>query len=149
MQEGEDHLQITRPFGAKVDREISTAKKQPPGFGGHPPSSWQLQKHHSIDKLNLKPGYSEGFVSTLSGLPANPSSLAVKKGNQSFTSNAVVGMAKFVGQQFDSGAIIGQQNFALNEYGVLLLEVMETVAAKVTAQKGIQFPQNQIVVPQI
>ncbi|KHN02255.1 Pre-mRNA cleavage complex 2 protein Pcf11 [Glycine soja] len=101
--EGEDHLQITRPFGAKVDREISTAKKQPPGFGGHPPSSWQLQKHHSIDKLNLKPGYSEGFVSTLSGLPANPSSLAVKKGNQSFTSNAVVGMAKFVGQQFDSG----------------------------------------------
>ena len=105
MQEGEDHLhlQITRPIGTKVDREISTVKKQLPGLGGHPPSSRQLQQHHSIDKLNLKPDYSEGFVSTLSGLPTNASSLAVKKGNQSFTSNAVVGMAKFVGQQFDSG----------------------------------------------
>ncbi|KAG5043858.1 hypothetical protein JHK87_007773 [Glycine soja] len=103
--EGEDHLhlQITRPIGTKVDREISTVKKQLPGLGGHPPSSWQLQKHHSIDKLNLKPDYSEGFVSTLSGLPTNASSLAVKKGNQSFMSNAVVGMTKFVGQQFDSG----------------------------------------------
>ncbi|TKY62035.1 Polyadenylation and cleavage factor-like 4 [Spatholobus suberectus] len=101
--EGEDHLQIRHPFGEKVDREISTVKKQLPGFGGHPPSSWQLQKHHSVDKLNLKPAYSEGFVSTLSGLPANASSLAVKKGNQSFPPNAVVGMAKIVGQQFDSG----------------------------------------------
>nr|KYP70925.1 Pre-mRNA cleavage complex 2 protein Pcf11 [Cajanus cajan] len=61
--EGEDQIQITRPFGAKVDREIPTAKKQVPGFGGHPPSSWQLQRQHSVDKLNLKPGYSEGFVS--------------------------------------------------------------------------------------
>ncbi|KAK7378754.1 hypothetical protein VNO80_04201 [Phaseolus coccineus] len=99
--EGEDHLHILRPYGAKVDREISTVKKQLPGFGGHPPSSWQLQKHHSIDKLNLKPGYSDGFVSTISGLPANANSLPVKKGNQSFTSKALVGMAKIVGQQFD------------------------------------------------
>ncbi|RDX65013.1 Polyadenylation and cleavage factor-like 4, partial [Mucuna pruriens] len=99
--EGEDHLQITRPFGTKVDREISTVKKQLPGFGGHPPS-WQLPKDHSIDKLNLKPGYSEGFVSTLSGLPANASPLAVKKGTQSFIPNAVVGMDKIVGQ-FNSG----------------------------------------------
>ncbi|XP_068473435.1 polyadenylation and cleavage factor homolog 4-like isoform X2 [Phaseolus vulgaris] len=99
--EGEDHLHILRPYGAKVDREISTVKKQLPGFGGHPPSSWQLQKHHTIDKLNLKPGYSDGFVSTISGLPANANSLPVKKGNQSFTSKAVVGMAKIVGQQFD------------------------------------------------
>ncbi|XP_020212196.1 polyadenylation and cleavage factor homolog 4 isoform X2 [Cajanus cajan] len=101
--EGEDQIQITRPFGAKVDREIPTAKKQVPGFGGHPPSSWQLQRQHSVDKLNLKPGYSEGFVSTLSGLPTNASSLAAKKGNQSFMPNAVVGTAKIVGQQSDSG----------------------------------------------
>ncbi|XP_020211888.1 uncharacterized protein LOC109796603 isoform X2 [Cajanus cajan] len=90
--EGEDHHQITRHF-----------KKQIPGFGGHPPSSWQLQKHHPVDKLNLKPGYSEAFVSTLGGLPANASSLAVKKVNQSFMPNAVVGMAKIAGQQSDSG----------------------------------------------
>jgi len=105
MQEGEDHLHILRPYGAKVDREISTVKKQLPGFGGHPPSSWQLQKHHTIDKLNLKPVYSDGFVSSISGLPANANSLPAKKGNQSFTSKAVVGMAKIVGQQFDSGEI--------------------------------------------
>ncbi|XP_047158709.1 polyadenylation and cleavage factor homolog 4-like isoform X3 [Vigna umbellata] len=101
--EGEDHLHILHPYGEKVDREISTVKKQLPGFGGHPPSSWQLQKHHTIDKLTLKPGYSEGFVSTISGLPANASSLPVKKGNQSLTSKAIVGMSKIVEQQFDSG----------------------------------------------
>ncbi|XP_027350034.1 uncharacterized protein LOC113861429 isoform X2 [Abrus precatorius] len=101
--EGEDHLQIARPFGAKVDRELSTVKKQLPGSGGHPPSSWQLQKQHSIDKLNLKSGHSEGFVSSLSGLPGNTSSLAVRMGNRSFTPNATAGMAKVVGQQFDSG----------------------------------------------
>ncbi|RDX64845.1 Polyadenylation and cleavage factor-like 4, partial [Mucuna pruriens] len=101
--EGEDHLQITRPFGTKVDRDISTVMKQLPGFGSHPPSSWQLQKHHSIDKFNLKSGYSEGFVSTHNSLPANASSLAVKKGNQSSLPNAAVGMDKIVGQQFDSG----------------------------------------------
>ncbi|CAJ1887574.1 unnamed protein product [Sphenostylis stenocarpa] len=95
--EGEDHLQITPPFGAKVDRELSSVKKkQMPGFGGHPPSSWQLQKH----QLNLKPSYSEGLVST--GLLANASSLPVKKVNQSFMSNASVGMVKIVEQQFDS-----------------------------------------------
>ncbi|KAL2345181.1 hypothetical protein Fmac_006466 [Flemingia macrophylla] len=98
--EGDDQLQTTRPFGAKVDREISTVKKKLPGFGGHPPSSWQLQRQHSIDKLNLKPGYSEGFVSTLSGLPSNTSSLAVKKGNQSFMPEAIV---EIVGQKTDFG----------------------------------------------
>ncbi|XP_027924736.1 uncharacterized protein LOC114182149 isoform X1 [Vigna unguiculata] len=101
--EGEDHLHIQHPYGVKVDKEISTVKKQLPGFGGHPPSSWQLQKHHTIDKLNLKPGYSEGFVSTISGLPANASSLPIKKGNQSFTSKAIVGLSKTVEPQFDSG----------------------------------------------
>ncbi|KAL2345182.1 hypothetical protein Fmac_006467 [Flemingia macrophylla] len=90
--EGEDHLQNTRPF-----------KKQLPDFGGHPPSSWHVQKHHPIDKLNLKPVYSEAFVSTLSGLPANASSLAFKKGNQFFMPNAAVGMAKVAGQQSDYG----------------------------------------------
>ncbi|KAK7284912.1 hypothetical protein RJT34_19666 [Clitoria ternatea] len=100
--EGEDHLHINRPFGEKVDGEISTVKKQLPGFGGLPLSSWQLQKQHSVD--NLKPGHSEGFVSTLSGLPGNTSSLAVKIGNRSFIPNATVGIAKAVGQQhFGSG----------------------------------------------
>ncbi|KAK7396640.1 hypothetical protein VNO78_17785 [Psophocarpus tetragonolobus] len=100
--EREDHLQITRPFGAKVGREISTVKKQLPGLGGNPLSSWQMQKHHSIDKLNLKPGCSEGFVPPLIGLPTNTSSLAVKKGNHSSMPNAVAGMTKIVGQ-FDAG----------------------------------------------
>ncbi|KAK7337187.1 hypothetical protein VNO77_17749 [Canavalia gladiata] len=102
--EGEDHFQITSPFGVKVDREISAVKKQLPDFGGHSQSSWQLQKQRSIDKLNLKPGHSEGFVSTLSGLPGNTSSMAVRMANRSFMPNATVGMTKIVGQQFDSGA---------------------------------------------
>ncbi|KAK7337188.1 hypothetical protein VNO77_17750 [Canavalia gladiata] len=102
--EGEDQFQITHPFGAKVDREMSAVKKQIPGFGGHSQSSWQLQKQHSIDKLNLKPGHSEGSVSTHSGLPGNTNSLAVRMGNRSFIPNTTVGKSKIVGQQVDSRA---------------------------------------------
>ncbi|XP_061340247.1 polyadenylation and cleavage factor homolog 4-like [Gastrolobium bilobum] len=100
--EGEDHLQITDPFGAKADREISTVKKQLPAFGGHSSLTWQLQKQHSFDKLNLKPGHPEGFVSTPDGLPGNTNSSTVRMGNRSFMPNATIGMVKFMGQQFDS-----------------------------------------------
>ncbi|KAJ1418867.1 Zinc finger C2H2-type [Sesbania bispinosa] len=102
--EGEDHLQITRPYGAKVDRETSTVKKQLPAFGGHSSLSWQLQKQHSSDKLKLKPGHSEGFVPALSGLPGNTYSSDVSMRNRSFIPNAAIGMDKIMGQQqFDSG----------------------------------------------
>ncbi|KAJ1376322.1 RNA polymerase II-binding domain [Sesbania bispinosa] len=102
--EGEDHLQITHPFGAKVGRETSTVKKQLPAFGGHSSLSWQLQKQHSSDKLNLKPGHSEGFGSALSGLPGNTYSSDIRMRNRSFMPNATIGMAKIMGQQqFDSG----------------------------------------------
>ncbi|XP_057438170.1 polyadenylation and cleavage factor homolog 4-like isoform X2 [Lotus japonicus] len=103
---GEDHLFTSKshPFGEKVDREISTGKKQLPAFGGQSSLSWQLQKPYSRDKLNLKPGHSEGSVSTLGGLPGNINSSAVKMRNRSFMPNATTGVAKSMGHpQFDSG----------------------------------------------
>lgn len=99
MQESEDHLQITHPIGARVDREISTVKKQLPTS-----LSWELQKLHSSDKLNPKLGHPERFVSTPSGLPSNTNSSAVRMRNRSFMPHATIGMAKIMGQQqFVSG----------------------------------------------
>ncbi|KAK7244968.1 hypothetical protein RIF29_39797 [Crotalaria pallida] len=101
--EGEDDFLIAHRIGAKVDREISTVNKQLPAFSGHPSLPWHLQEQHSVDKLNLKPGHSEEFLSTLGGFPANANSLSVGMASQSFMPNAAIGMAEVMrSQQFDS-----------------------------------------------
>ncbi|XP_045795996.1 polyadenylation and cleavage factor homolog 4 isoform X3 [Trifolium pratense] len=100
--ETEDHLQITHPIGRKVDKEISTVKKQLPSSGGHPSLSWELQKQIPSSKLNMKSGHSEISVSAPSGLPKSSNSLAVKIKNQSSMLHTI-GTAKIMGQQeFDS-----------------------------------------------
>ncbi|KAK7284914.1 hypothetical protein RJT34_19668 [Clitoria ternatea] len=134
--EGEDNLQINRTFGTKVDIEISTVKKQLPGFGGHPLSSWQLQKQHSINNLN--PVHSDGFVSTLSGLPGNTSSLAARMGKRSLMPNATVGMAKVVGhQQFDSQGTESGQSPLRQQSPSPLVTVNHSHSAQNLADQGI------------
>ncbi|XP_016184773.1 uncharacterized protein LOC107626412 isoform X1 [Arachis ipaensis] len=99
--EVEDPVQIRNPYGANLDRELATLgneKKRFSSFQRHPSVPWQLQEQHSLEELNQKPGHSEGFMSTLSGLPANTNS-AVRMGNRSFLPNATTGLPGIVGQQ--------------------------------------------------
>ncbi|XP_058788117.1 polyadenylation and cleavage factor homolog 4 isoform X1 [Vicia villosa] len=101
--ESEDHLQVTHQIGTKVDRGISTVKKQLPSSGGHSSLSWGLQKQLPSAKLNMKSGHSEIFVSAPSGLPRNSNSLAARMRNQSSMPHTTTGTAKIMGQQqFDS-----------------------------------------------
>jgi len=103
MQESEDHLQIAHPIGTKVNKGISTVKKQLPSSGGHSSLSWELQKQVPSAKLNMKPGHSEIFVSAPSGLPKNSNSSAARIRNQSSMPHTTIGMSKITGQQqFDS-----------------------------------------------
>ncbi|KAE9621773.1 putative transcription factor C2H2 family [Lupinus albus] len=97
--EGEDHLQIAHPSGAKVEREIFTVKKQLPAFVGHQSLSWKLQDQHSNDKLNLKPGHSQELLSNPGGFPTNTNSLSVGMQNRSFMPNAMIGMTEVMRQQ--------------------------------------------------
>lgn len=106
MQESEDQLQITHPIGTKVNRKMSTVKKQLPSSGGHSSLSWELQKQLPSDKLNMKSGHSELFVSAPSSLPKNSNALAGRMRNQSFIPHTTIGMGKIVGQQqFDSEGV--------------------------------------------
>ncbi|XP_050910445.1 polyadenylation and cleavage factor homolog 4 isoform X3 [Lathyrus oleraceus] len=101
--ESEDHLQMTHPIRTKVDKEISTVKKQLPSSGGHSSLSWGLQKQLPSAKFNMKSGHSETFVSAPSGLPKNSNSLAARMRSQSSMPHTTIGSAKIMGQQqFDS-----------------------------------------------
>ncbi|KAI5398321.1 hypothetical protein KIW84_063921 [Lathyrus oleraceus] len=88
---------------SKVDKEISTVKKQLPSSGGHSSLSWGLQKQLPSVEFNMKSGHSETFVSAPSGLPKNSNSLAARMRNQSSMPHSTIGSAKVMGQQqFDS-----------------------------------------------
>ncbi|MED6217687.1 hypothetical protein PIB30_019996 [Stylosanthes scabra] len=101
--DGEDQPQILHDFGEKVDREISTVRKQSFAFGRHSSLPWKLQEQRPNEKLNMKPGHSEGYLSSLGCLPANTNSLVAKMANRSSIPNAIIGMAEAMGQKnFDS-----------------------------------------------
>ncbi|KAI5395380.1 hypothetical protein KIW84_061818 [Lathyrus oleraceus] len=83
----------------KVDKEISTVKKQLPSSGGQSSLPWGLQKKLQSAEFNMKSGHSEAFVSVPSGLPKNSNSLAARMRNQSSMPHSTVGSAKVMGQQ--------------------------------------------------
>ncbi|KAI5411865.1 hypothetical protein KIW84_056799 [Lathyrus oleraceus] len=83
----------------KVDKEISTVKKQLPSSGGQSSLPWGLRKKLPSAEFNMKSGHLEAFVSVPSGLPKNSNSLAARMRNQSSMPHSTVGSTKVMGQQ--------------------------------------------------